>query len=49
VFFLRPAIAAHLVDEIVAEKTIEPNLKRRIGAGEKLGEISGARTAFEGG
>ena len=47
VFFVPPAGAAELVDTLIAREAREPELKRRLDAGERMGDISGARKVVE--
>lgn len=47
VFFVRPEGAADLGRAIVTREAREPGLKQRLDAGEKMGDISGAREAVE--
>jgi regulator of RNase E activity RraA len=47
VFFVPTAEAAELVDALIVREAREPELKRRLDAGEKMGDISGARQVVE--
>jgi regulator of RNase E activity RraA len=47
VFFVPPAGAAELADALITREAREPDLKRRLDTGEKLGDISGARKMVE--
>jgi 4-hydroxy-4-methyl-2-oxoglutarate aldolase len=47
VFFVSPDGAAELADALIVREAREPGLKRRLDAGEKMGDISGARQAVD--
>ena len=47
VFFVSPDGAAERADALIARAAREPGLKRRLDAGEKMGDISGARQAVD--
>jgi 4-hydroxy-4-methyl-2-oxoglutarate aldolase len=47
VFFVSPDGAAELADALIVREAREPGLKRRLDAGEKMGDISGARQVVD--
>ena len=47
VFFIAQEGAAELADALIAREAREPALKRRLDAGEKMGDISGASQVVE--
>jgi 4-hydroxy-4-methyl-2-oxoglutarate aldolase len=47
VFFVSPDGAAELADALIVREAREPGLKRRLDAGEKMGDVSGARQAVD--
>jgi 4-hydroxy-4-methyl-2-oxoglutarate aldolase len=47
VFFVSPDGAAELADALIVREVREPGLKRRLDAGEKMGDISGARQVVD--
>ena len=47
VFFVRPKGAAELAKALITREAREPGLKRRLDAGEKMADISGARQAVD--
>jgi 4-hydroxy-4-methyl-2-oxoglutarate aldolase len=47
VFFVSPDGAAELADALIVREARVPGLKRRLDAGEKMGDISGARQVVD--
>jgi 4-hydroxy-4-methyl-2-oxoglutarate aldolase len=47
VFFVSPDGAAELADALIKREAREPGLKRRLDAGEKMGDISGASAVVD--